>query len=287
MLINKFKINLSTLLSGTTGASINIPINMEYQMVDNAELIERVFIDTQVKQAINPILDYEKARYIPINSSSNNINTITYNINMGGATTYGGIGFSDSDVQYELSTFTESFLNMNFYDSDNPLTQKLLFFVTLFSEIKPTDLLPNVPTQISVYGHQIGLPGQPKPANDISLSYILQDPLLNPLGFTEGYYLYDYKNDLLVGQSKYLYMRANFNNAKSGTSTNLMVKNVPNTIDNLVHELYTRFILTRQTNGFFYKIDDTYQGLTGITGSNNVSYTSNMVSINLYKIQSL
>ena len=86
-------------------------------------------------------------------------------------------------------------------------------------------------------------------------------------------------------------MRANFNNAKNGSTTNLMVKSTPQAIDTLVHELYTRYKLERNQTGFYYKIDDSYQGNPSVFGANNVTYsstiTNNTVTVNLYQISAL
>ena len=60
-----YKINPRLLLSGTTASTINIPINLQFQPVDNGEVIETDFVDNQVANSINPILDYEKARIKP------------------------------------------------------------------------------------------------------------------------------------------------------------------------------------------------------------------------------
>jgi hypothetical protein len=54
-----------------------------------------------------------------------------------------------------------------------------------------------------------------------------------------------------------------------------------------VHLLYTRYKLIRNNTGYYYEIDDTYQGLTAMTGTNNVSYVFGPVNearINLFKI---
>jgi hypothetical protein len=82
-------------------------------------------------------------------------------------------------------------------------------------------------------------------------------------------------------------MRASFNNAKTGKSTNLMVQSAAQSIDNLIHLLYTRYILTRTNTGYYYKIDDEYHGLVNVIGPNNVTYGSNTVVIKLFNIKAL
>ena len=49
----------------------------------------------------------------------------------------------------------------------------------------------------------------------------------------------------------------------------------PQPIDELIHQLYTRYKLVRNSTGYYYEIDDTYQGSATFTGPNNVSYTYN------------
>jgi hypothetical protein len=282
---NRYQINLTTISSASTATTINIPINMEYQLVDQSELINRDFVDVEVEKAINPILDYEKVRFLPLDTNNVHIDQITYNLNLLlsggttlGATDYESIGFNDDDIKFERENFKQTFLNLSFYDTDNPLVQRLISNITIFSEINPSDLLPINTTT--------GIPGQPKPAKQIHLTFVLTNPILNPRGFSEGYHLYDYKDELKIGEYKYLYMRASFKNAKTGKNTNLMVDSIPYSIDNLVHTLYTRYKLIRTNTGFYYEIDDTYHG-NGVVGPNNVSYASNNVTVNLYQIQAL
>jgi hypothetical protein len=287
MFANKYKINISTIASGATATTINVPITMTFQNVDNAELIERVFVDTEVEYAINPIKDYEKVRFIPLDLQGNHIDKITYDIYLLDSSGnykgfYGDIGFVDDDVKFRKQSFKQTFLNLSFYDSDNPLTQNLVTFMTLYSELNSSDLLVPTPT-VPLPPNTI--PGTPTPAGQIPVNFVVENPLINPRGFAEGYHLYDYKSGLKIGASKYLYMKASFRNAKTGKSVNLMVKNTAQPIDKLVHELYTRYKLVRDSTGFYYEIDNTYQGNVGVTGANNVVYNSNTSKVTLYQIK--
>jgi hypothetical protein len=291
MLINHYQINTNTLSSGATATTINIPINMEFQLVDQSELVKRVFVNIETEKAINPIIDYDNARYLPLDLQGVYIDKIIYNVDLLGATDYGAIGFTNDDIKFQTEAFKQTFLNLNFYDSDNPLTQILVNNITLYSQLTSDNLLPDSTTQIYEYGYPLGIPGQPKPASMIPLRFILESPLTNPIGFAEGYHIYDYKDELNIGDFKYLYMRATFKNAKLGTTTNTMVRNTAQPIDELVHQLYTRYKLVRNATGYYYEIDDTYQGSSAFTGTNNVTYTynpiQNSVTVNLYKINAL
>lgn len=274
MIVNSHKINFKSISSGVTATTITIPLTMTAQIVDNDELIEKVFVETEIERAINPIIDYEKVRFLPLDLQGNQINTITYDIYLLDQQglyqgVYGSIGFDNNDITFRKESFKQTHLFLGFYDSDNPLTQNLINYVTLFSELKPIDLLPN---------------GNPKPASQISVKFVVDSPFFNPIGFAEGYHIYDYKSGLNINDYKYLYMKATFRNAKTGKIVNLMTKNTPQDIDKLVHELYTRYKLVRNSNGYYYEIDDTYQGNASIIGNNNVSYNSNTCTVTLYEI---
>lgn len=286
MFVN-YKINSHTLLSATTATTINIPIKLDFQIVDNAELVETVFVDVQTQEAINPILDYDKVRYIPVDKTGKHIGNVNYYLsflNQNNAlaipTYYSNIGFEDADIKFERSNFTESVLSLQFFDTDNALTQNLISEIDIFSHVSSDSFFP------SGTPRTIGIVGQAKPASQIPVRFILSNPLLVSRGFYEGYHIYSYKDDIVIGIPKVLYMKGTYFNAKTGKSTNLMTEPTAFTIDNLVKKLYTKYILFRDTTGFFYKLDDTY--------SSNITYTANAgnqnnldVTINLYQIQAL
>ena len=271
MSVNKYTVNLSTPKSGYF--NIDIPINMTNQIVDQDELVQTKFVDVQTQEAINPIVDYEKIRYLPLDINFNPVTNITYQLaSATGATTFADLGFINDDIYYGTSSYLNSYLELYFYDNDNPMTQNLLFYITLYCEAIPTNLLPD---------------GQP--ASQVLVNFTLQNPYLYPRSRSEGYYLYDYRDEVDFGSPKYVYMRAAFKNAKDGSTTNMMVTSVPQTIDNLVHQLYTRFLLLRTNSGYFYIIDDAYHGDNSI-GPNNVKYTSSngiTANVTLYKIKAL
>jgi hypothetical protein len=276
MFVNKIRINSTTLASGATATTINVPLVTTIQTVDNAELIERVFVDVETERAINPIIDYDKVRFLPLDKQGNQVKTITYDIylinNGNYVGFYGDIGFVNDDITFRKESFFKSNLYLGFYDTDNPLTQRLVSYITLFPELKNIDLI------------QAGQPkaGWPKPASQIPIKFVVDSPFFNPMGFAEGYHIYDYKSELLIGDTKYLYMKAIFRNAKTGKATNMMVKNTAQPIDKLVHELYTRYELKRTQTGYYYVIDDTYQGNT--PGPTNVVYNNGECKVTLYEV---
>jgi hypothetical protein len=276
MFVSNYKINVSVFNTATTATTITIPLNTETQLVDNSDLVGTQFVDVEVENAINPIIDYEKVRFVPLDNEDNNVRNINYNVNLlnGSSlkipTMYSDAGFADEDILLRKNTFTNSLLFLNFYDSDNALVQNLITDLTIYSMITQADLSPD------------GLSsGKPKPATQIPIKFTLSSPFSN--GFSEGFHLYDFKSGLLVDVPRILYMRASYLNAKTGTQLNLMTEPTAFTIDELNKKLYTKYILKRTTTGYHYTIDDLY--------SNNIVYNSIIdssdVTINLYQIQAL
>lgn len=280
MFVNRYQLNVNNVSSGETGNYFKIPFNIDFQNVDQTEIIDRVFVDVEREKAINPIIDYEKVRFEPVDSNMNKINKIRYNVNLPNGSTFDAASFSYDDIRFQRETFKQTFLNLNFYDSDNPLSQNLVTNLTLFPQLNSSNLVgPSTPSSSSI--------GQVLQPNEIPLSFIIDTTNDGFNTSIEGYYLYDYKDETPLNGNKYLYARATFNNAKTGKSTNLMVKNTAQPIDALIHELYVRYELKRTEDGFYYRIDETYQGNSGVTGTNNVTYNNNTVTIDLYQILAL
>jgi len=276
-----YKINSSIFSSGTTASTINIPVKIDFQTVDNGELIDRVFVDTETTKVINPILDYEKVRFLPVynNGTPKQVDNVTYNLSflvngvLKNPTYYSDISLDDSDIKYERNYFTEGYLYLGFYDSDNSLTQNLVSEIEIYNVLTDADF---------VGGVHVGV-NQPKPASQIPIKLVVSNPL-TVNGVYEGYHLYDYKDDVSNNVPKYLYMKASFFNAKDGKTTNLM--NSPNiySIDTLVNKLYTRYKLYRDLTSFYYEIDTTYSSNVTYELVNNIP--TNII-VNLYQIQAL
>lgn len=277
----KYQIKISD-LSGVTDTFLNIPIKLTPQMTDQAELVNRKFVDVEVEKAINPIQDYEKARFSPIYFPNINdltthkeIDTIIYNVKFinsanfpTGPTMYSELGMTNDDIKFGKKRFENSFLNLSFYDSDRATDQRLLSIINVFPRITGSE--------IQLTGATAGLP---KPANQIPVTFMLNDPIEYPDGFAEGFYIYNFKDEVTAELPKELYMRARFNNASDGSVTNMMTDDTAYYIDDLVHKLYTKYVLYRDNTGYFYAVDETY--------SSNVTRVGNSLTIDIYEIQAL
>lgn len=282
MFVNKY--TLINNLTGDTSYSINIPMGTNSGMLGQQDVIDRDFIDIEVDKAVNIIFDYEKVKLLPKNGNDL-VNNITYKVNFLNGSTFNtntnwnDIGFIDEDLKFKKNSFTRSFLRLDFYDSDIATNQNLISFITLYPKFSYNDVKINYKT------------GEIPSAINYKTTFVLGNPLVDRKLNGEGFSLYHFKDEIFPHPlpPKHLYMRATFNNAKTGKSTGLMASNNPSLpIDDLIkstigttnkNNLYTRYILTRDVDGYFYEIDTTYS-------SNNVSYdpTSKNYTVNLYQI---
>ena len=281
----KYQIRISN-LTGVTDTFINIPIDMTPNMVDQSELVNKKFVDVEVEKSINPILDYEKARFGPIYFDGDNqqtdINNIIYDVRFLSASTfptsasfYSDIDITNDDIKFGKKRFENSFLNLSFYDTDRATDQRLLSFIKIFPRLTTANIQDSGDPTL----------GLPKPANEIPVTFTLSNPIKNPEGFAEGYYIYNYKDEVTSELPKEIFMRATFNNAANGKTLNLMTEGIAYGIEELVNKLYTKYILHRNSTGYYYAIDETYNtngGLNNVTITNGGDYI-----VTLYQIQAL
>ncbi len=278
MHVNKYKI-----VKKSGDINLNISTNQDFALAGQEDIIKRDFVDTEVENSINEILDYEKVKLLPKNINNNNLtNNITYTLNfLSENGTYAGInnkwseiGSTCEDLKFRKTSFVKSFLRLDFFDSDILSSQRLLFFITLFPKIYSTDLNDD---------------GSVKQPNQKSLQFLLGNTILDKTLEGEGFSLYDFKDEILPTVGKNIYMVATFNNAKTGESTKFMSSNNLNlSVDNLIktsegtnikNNLHTKYLLKREVNGFYYNISNTY--------SNNVTNSNNNYNINLYEINAI
>ena len=290
MLVDRYQVKIPRIDSSAT--TINVPIDLTPQMVDQSEIVNREFVSVEVDNAINPTLDYEKVRFLPAKVNPNatattvsntsvmqqviykisllDSTTGTYFSNNLNGTTYADAGFSDDDLRYRKNKLTKSFLQLSFYDSDILTDQRLVGSMAINPNITLADINPN---------------SQLYPVADKLLEFRLRNPLTDDEAFGEGFFVYYFKDEVDINLPEFLYMRATFNNAKTGVATGLMVaNNVPApAIDELVGQLHTRYVLHRTVTGYYYAIDDEF----GVTPNNvyyNPPFPAPSVTINLYEV---
>lgn len=277
--VNKLQFKISEV---SDNGYIKIPLSLDFRGVDQQEILQKDFISIERKKAINPIIDYDKTRFIPKNLLGNVIENIKYKLNflnngvINNNTKYSDLGFVDNDIKFRKNNFIKSFLRLNFYDSDSPVNQNLISSLTIYSRITKDD--------IRTYDDGIG---QPSLANEFPVRFILNNPLTKPDGFSEGFYLYHFKSDVDINLPRELFMRASFQNSKTGLITQFMTSPIPQSINDINSKIYTKYILKRDIVGYYYEVDISY--------SDNINYPFDLdkdsalddLTIELYEIQAI
>ena len=273
MFVNKYKIIRP--LNDDSSVNINLPTSQLPGLAGQTEIIESKFVDVEVKKSINEIIDYEKAKFLPINNEKDIADDVTYIVNLYNdnktyysTTTWANADFVLEDIQSLKNSFTKTFLRLDFYDSDSNTKQNLLFFITLF----PKRLIGETEEDPS----------------KIKLEFKLGDSLKNRDKNGEGFFLYYFKDEVLPTVSKEIYMRASFLNAKTGEAHNLMSTDIELPINELIEpgeegKLYTKYILTREPDGYRYYIDKDYSDNVGHISVN--SNNQREVQVQLYRIK--
>lgn len=276
----KYKIRLDNI---TKNKFLKIPLSLDFSSVDQSEVVNREFVEDEVEKSINPIIDYEQVRYLPLLSNGDKVKDLVYKLsflNSSGTlvqpSTYSDIGIGDDDIKFKKNRFTKSFLRLSFYDSDMPTNQNLVSNITIFPRLTIDDTAPIVDANGTPNPFGGGLP---LPANVLPVRFILKNPVTEPEGFAEGFNLYYFKSGLKVNALPLkLYMSAVFNNAATGKTTKFMATDETLPINELINKLHVRYLLTRDGTGYYYTIDKTYNNAMNII-ENGTNLTVNLFEI--------
>jgi hypothetical protein len=129
--------------------------------------------------------------------------------------------------------------------------------------------------------------GQIKDVSEIPLRFVVEDPVEFPRGNAEGFYLYRPK----VTLPESIYMRANYNNAKTGISTDLMTTPEPQNISEVLNKIHMKYNLTFDDENYYYEIDTEYSDNViadePLRASSRVGGSVGTITIELYEIQVL
>jgi len=210
MFVDRKKIIYTNLKSGAT---INIPIRMDFTPIDNSELVQDKFVNDEVENAINPIIDYKKIIFKPANNSREWTIIDKFKIelnffkpdNLTYSNTYNVLNFITDDLFCRSPKLMNSFLRLTLYDSPNVSNNNVLGFMDIYTQVNKD--------QKNAYGFALL-------ANQAPISYTMGDTVLEPETVHEGYNIYWYKDlvDSSPNQEYTIYMDAVYNNATNGQS---------------------------------------------------------------------
>ena len=110
------------------------------------------------------------------------------------------LNFTDDDIKYQKMKVKKSFIRLSFYDTDNPLTQQLLYYSTIFLDSG------------SLFGDYVK-----SRSLDTVTTRITVKNKYNTDKSSEGFYLYLFNNEVEAGEGqKDIYMKVEFNHAGYG-----------------------------------------------------------------------
>lgn len=194
----------------------------------------------------------------------------------------GFLNFTDSDVYYRKKKVSESFVRLLFFNSTDPLEQKLLFHSTVF--LDSTALYGKYLKQM-MYMEDANLTASAKNQNvavlmcddnTVSARVDTKMVITNEYDRTksaEGFNLYLFAEDTNVNLDengeKTIYMKVEFNHAGNGKTIPMIMwpkkdgNYVPLTVDNFIDSLYIPIKLTYFNGKYVYYIPDAYANRDG------------------------
>jgi hypothetical protein len=237
MFVNRRKIRLDTL---TTATTIDIPLSIDVIPSDNTDLVKSRFVDGEVENAINPIIDYKKVRFKPA-VVKNNVWAIVPEIkikleffNKDEVPKYSGfyssLGFTSDDLFCRANRVMKSFLTLNYYKSTNPTDNLLLTTSNIFTQIGDD--------QKDEFGNVLK-------NNECPISFELGDPTLKPEMVHEGFHIYWYEELIKTSpNNEYVfYLSPTYQNADNGEVS------VMTPVKSLLNDEHKAIINTRDLGG--------------------------------------
>ena len=132
--------------------------------------------------------------------------------------TMNNMGFNDDDLHYQTMRLKKSFIRLSFYDTDNPLTQQLLYYSTIFLDSG------------ELFGKYII--EATKKQNDEPVCSVVPCSFSvksrhNTEKSSEGFYLYLFPSETpLNAAPRDIYMKVEFNHAGYGRTIQMLKPNI-------------------------------------------------------------
>ncbi len=276
MTVNRIKIKINDIEKGIT-----FPIATDFDEVGREQLIE-IWERVEIQNAVNLIQDFETTSYqheTYLDDSSNPQRRLLMDFNFfdtGGAysTDFSNVGITWPEIYRRQQTYSKSFFKMDYFDSPDPTTQRLIFtiIIPINNATKQTVLIDNTIGSLNYDG----------------LAYLQafgEDPTNNPLQYydiefanfefgaldsiNEGYYINFLKKRDIIFPDEY-YVACKFFNASNGQILKMLNKDatlltIPNLVkaqDHFYYKLtFNRDIWTYKYNEYD---EDTYSGNDGV-----------------------
>lgn len=261
MTVNRIKIKINN-----KEKCVVVPIATDFDEEDREELV-KIWERVEIQNAINLIQDFETTSYAHQTYQDSNLNPQRrllmefkfFDISGAYSDDFSNVGITWPEIYRRQQIFTKSFFKMDYYDTPNPTTQRLIFTVIIptNNSDKKNVLINNTSGDINFDGIAY-------------LQAIGEDPLtLTPTygiefanfefgaldSNNEGYYINFLKKRDIVFPDEY-YMACKFFNAHNGHILKMLNKDAtllptPNLVKAQDHFFY-KLTFNRNTWEYFY-----------------------------------
>lgn len=179
------------------------------------------------------------------------------------------LGFTDIDVQNQKNKLKKSFLRLTFYDDTNPLTQKLLYYSTIFIDsgeifgkyVKAKEEL----RKMNESTDNVVLSSSCLTENRLDCKFVIRDEYYTEK-CSEGFNIYYFPNDIIESENmeKTIYMKIEFNHAGFGRTIPMITCGNPDGSGNIGslslkeyrRRLYIKLKLKYINGKYIYVIDE-------------------------------
>ena len=213
----------------------------------------------------------------------------------------GFLGFTDEDIFNQKNRVKQSFLRLSFYDSNNPLTQSLLFYSTIFFNsgdlygkyikrkmwLEETQGEQYILTKPVVWSET----GKTDACSALTCQFTVNDEYdMTKSG--EGFNLYFFKQDApFENEQQDIYMKVEFNHAGYGRTIPLIywrkdAVGLPETltVENYLENLYIPVRLSLSNNGYVYSFPDAVEVTENEnTRKNGILWENDRIVLNLFE----
>ena len=213
----------------------------------------------------------------------------------------GYLGFTDDDIYNQKNRVKQSFIRLSFYDSDNPLTQNLLYYSTIFFD--SGDLFGKyvkrkawLEEENEEYDHLITPVVWSSTADTDTCSAVTSQLMVNDeydmTRSGEGFNLYLFREDAPIeNDPQDIYMKIEFNHAGIGRTVPLIYwpkeGNSPKklTIENYLENLYIKVRIALTEKGYVYTFPDTISADNAEHGGrkNGIVWENERLVLNLFE----
>ena len=222
----------------------------------------------------------------------------------------GYLGFTDDDIYNQKNRVKQSFIRLLFYDSDNPLTQNLLYYSTIFFD--SGDLFGKyvkrkawLESEDEDFDHLVTPVVWSPTADTDACSAVTSQLMVNDeydmTRSGEGFNLYLFREDAPVeNDPQDIYMKVEFNHAGIGRTVPLICwpkekdeegKEIPNgnadklTIENYLSNLYIKVRIALTEKGYVYTFPNTVSSEDKNNGGkrNGIVWENERLILNLFE----